>query len=101
MQDRRFLAFLADLIDHPSFRQQAIKINNRLGLRNSASLAESPAISHQSGKNSFSRTLILKHPGHTMQNILFALRHPIKAWRSYSAMRGFEKLFGPYGKVPF
>ena len=42
MQDRRFLAFLADLIDPPSFRQQAIKMSNRLWLRNSASLAESP-----------------------------------------------------------
>lgn len=36
-----------------------------------------------------------------MKNILFALRHPIKAWRHYSAMRGFEKLFGKFGKVPF
>jgi hypothetical protein len=36
-----------------------------------------------------------------MKNIIFALRHPIKVWRYYAAMRGFDKLFGNGGKVPF
>lgn len=36
-----------------------------------------------------------------MQNALFALRHPIKAWRHYTVMRAFERLFGNTGKVPF
>ena len=36
-----------------------------------------------------------------MENILFALRHPLFYWRSHKAMRSFDRLFGPYGKVPF
>ncbi len=42
-----------------------------------------------------------KHPGEPMKNILFALRHPLFYWRHYKAMRGFDRLFGPYGKAPF
>ena len=36
-----------------------------------------------------------------MENLLFALRHPIRVWRHYRAMRRFEKLFGKFGPAPF
>ena len=36
-----------------------------------------------------------------MQNILFAILHPIKTLRHYRAMRKFEALFGKTGPAPF
>lgn len=36
-----------------------------------------------------------------MQNVLFCLRHPIKAWRHYTVQRAFSRLFGDHGKAPF
>ena len=36
-----------------------------------------------------------------MTNVLFCLRHPIKAWRHYTVQRAFARLFGDTGKAPF
>jgi hypothetical protein len=61
----------------------------------------SPAISRTQKTALNSAGSLSKHPGEPMKNIIFALCHPIKAWRHYSAMRGFDKLFSNGGKVPF
>ena len=61
----------------------------------------SPAISQPQKTALSSAGSLSKHPGEPMKNILFALRHPLFYWRSHKAMRGFDRLFGPYGKVPF
>ena len=39
--------------------------------------------------------------GANMKNIIFDIRHPIKTWRHYSTMRGFEKMFGKFPPMGF
>ena len=36
-----------------------------------------------------------------MRNVIYCLRHPIKAWRHYTVQRAFARLFGDTGKAPF
>jgi hypothetical protein len=36
-----------------------------------------------------------------MQTALYRIRHPIKAFSYWLAMRRAEKLFGPFGPKPF
>jgi hypothetical protein len=36
-----------------------------------------------------------------MKTLLWRIKHPIKAFRWWLAMRRAEKLFGPFGPKPF